>query len=236
MQVRTQFPIKQMSGHDGYPGGLVYMTLYGQQIARQFVIPSNPESDEQEAIRTILTTVSQAFGDLTDAERQTWRVWAQDHPQTFLGTEFTLQEMAAFCKINCIRLIDGEAVKDTAPVADPDWSFSEITAVAWNSGTKLLSITATHNKSVVTDESVLIRLTPALGSAQRFARKSDYRLAAGVDPKSLPSLVASESPVTVDTPVFEWTDGQYLQVQLLPLNIDYAPGSLFSWHGTVAVT
>lgn len=236
MQIRTQFPVKQMSGHDGYDGGLVYMTLYGQQIARQFVIPANPETTEQAAIRTILTTVSQAFGDLTDAERQTWRVWSQDHPQMFLGTEFTLQEMAAFCKINCIRAIDGEAVNDTAPTADPDWSYSAITAVAFNSGTKLLSITATHNKAVIADQSVLIRITAALASAQRFARKSDYRLAKGVNALSIPDLVASESAVTVDTPVFEWTDGQYLQVQLLPLNIDYAPGSEFTWHGTVTVT
>lgn len=236
MHIRTQFPVKDMSGHDGYPGGLVYFRLLGMQVARQYAIPRNPKTTSQLEVRSYMTQAAQAFGDLSDNERSAWLTFAAAHPRSFLGADYTLQEMACYVWINFYRLLDEQSISDVAPTSDPDWSYSEITALAYNSGTTTLSITATHNKGTPGTEFCLCRVSPALNSAQRHARKSDFRLVQGIDPASIPTLVASESAQTFASPVFVWTDTQWMDITLIPINAEYVPGTPFYYHGQVTVT
>ena len=236
MHIRTQFPVKEMAGHDGYPGGLVYFKLLGMQVARQFAIPTNPKTTSQLSVRTYLTQAAQAFGDLDNAERAAWLTFAAAHPRSYLGSDYTMQEMAAYVWVNFYRQLNDQAISDVAPTTDPDWSYSEVTALAYNSGTTTLSITGTHNKAVPGTEFVLARISSALNSAQRHARKSDFRLAQGIDAASIPTLIASESPQTFDAPVFSWTDQQWMDVELVPMNAEYVPGTPFYYHGQVTVT
>lgn len=236
MHIRTQFPVSEMAGWDGYPGGLVYFKLLGMQVARQYAIPTNPKTVNQLLARSFLTIASQAFGALTDDERAAWLTFAAAHPRKYLGATYTMQEMAAYVWINWLRQIAGEALSDVAPATDPDWTVTDITTVAYNSGTTTLTLTITHNKAVITDQYVLSRITPALNSAQRHARESDYRLIEGVTTASIPALCASAADLTYSSPVYSWTDGQYIDILLTPINADFVPGTPFYRHGTVTVT
>ncbi|KKM63413.1 hypothetical protein LCGC14_1511740 [marine sediment metagenome] len=147
-----------------------------------------------------------------------------------------MQEMAAYVWINWLRQLDAQAITDAAPSIDPDWSITDITAVAYVSGTTTLSLTITHNKAVIANQYVLSRISPALNSAQRHARKSDYRLIEGIAATSIPDLVADAADLVFTSPVFAWTDGQYLDIELIPISEEYVPGTPFYRHGTVTVT
>lgn len=236
MHIRTQFPVSEMAGWDGYPGGLVYFKLLGMQVARQYAIPTNPKTANQLLTRSYLTLAAQAFGALSDNERAAWLTFAAAHPRTYLGASYTMQEMAAYVWINWLRQLDAQAITDAAPSIDPDWSITDITAVAYVSGTTTLSLTITHNKAVIANQYVLSRISPALNSAQRHARKSDYRLIEGIAATSIPDLVADAADLVFTSPVFAWTDGQYLDIELIPISEEYVPGTPFYRHGTVTVT
>lgn len=236
MHIRTQFPVSEMAGWDGYPGGLVYFKLLGMQVARQYAIPTNPKTANQLLTRSFLTLASQAFGDLTNDERAAWLTFAAAHPRSYLGATYTMQEMAAYVWINWLRQIDGQAISDAAPTIDPDWTFTDITSVAYVAGSTTLTLTVEHNKSVIANQFVLARISPALNSPQRHARESDYRLIEGVTAGSIPDLVASAADLTFTSPVFAWTDGQYVDILLTPVSEEYVPGTPYYRHGTIAVT
>ena len=236
MHIRTQFPVSDMAGWDGYSGGLVYFKSLGMQVARQYTIPTNPQTANQLLTRSYLALASQAFGLLTDNERAAWGVFAAAHERSYLGATYVMQDMAAYVWINWIRQLAGQAITDVAPTADPDWSFTDITSVDYVSGTTVLSLTVTHNKAVIANQYVLSRITPALASPQRHARLSDYRLTRGVHADSVPALVASTSAIDYTAPVYTWTDGQYVDILLTPISDEFVPGTPFYRHGTIAVT
>lgn len=236
MHVRTQFPVSTLAGWDGYPGGLVYFEMLGMLVARQYAVPYNKNTDEQKLVRGFLTISSQAFSELTDNERAAWATFATNHPRTYLGATYTMQEMAAYVWINFYRQLAGEAISDVAPTTDPDWAVSAIDTVAYNSGTTTLTFNVTHNKAVVANQFLMVRASPALASAQRHARKSDFRLVEGAVVGSMPALPESAAAATFDEPIFSWTDQQWIDIQVVPVNDEYVPGTAYTHHGQVTVT
>lgn len=235
MQIRTTFPVKQIAGHDGYPGGMVYFTIMGLQCARRWVKPDNPQTDQQKAIRNYLTLAAQDFKNISDAQRAAWASWCANHTKTYLGEDFVLQEMAAFVWINTIRQIDGQAIERDAPTKDAGFTASGISNVAFVSSTNTLSFDVTHNGSAGVG-SWLIRITPTLASAQRNPRKSDWRLAAGINTKSIVAVDDSPQSISVVGALYSYENNDYMAIQLVPLSDDYVPGAEFTWKGQISVS
>lgn len=226
---------RQLSGHDGNPGGFVFLSLMGMQCARLHVMPAQPQAADQVLIRSYMTTASQAFGSLTDAERALWETYANLNVYAHLGYNYTLSAIMAYVQVNVYRQIDGQATSDAAPTSLAGFSASLLDTFAYNSGTTVFTVDCTHNGT----DGVgfwAVSLTPALASAQRAARPSDYRLADAVAIGSIVPVTTSPQTITITTPKYTWLNDQYMAVKVIPLGATYNKGTETTAKAQVTVT
>jgi hypothetical protein len=88
---------------------------YGQ-YKRTRAIPVNPSSDRQGIIRAQLGDLSQAWRDLTDAQRAGWENLALSLVRTdALGQQYTLDGQQAYISVNMANLNAGNATVAAAP-------------------------------------------------------------------------------------------------------------------------
>ena len=236
MLINTMFPISKMHGSDGIAEGRVYFQNRGLQVSRRYVIPAYKHTDPQEEMREYFTLGAQAFGALTDEKRATWDDYAAGHKEEIHGVEYQLGAMACYQRINAIRQVDGQTLTDTAPTTDPDWRFSEVNTVAFDSGTSTLTFKVVHNKAVPGTEKVMVKVSPTLESGQRHSRKNERRLASTVLANSIVTLPASGQTLTITTARFVWVNGKYMDIALTPLNAEYSMATEFLSHQTITVS
>jgi len=228
MKVRLAYPVDQLVGKAGGPFGIVFSRWRGLQVARRLVVPANPSTVEQDAIRGMLASAAVAFQSLTLAEKATWNAFATLMRNRILGQEVTRPAISMYCMINVFRQIDGQAITDVAPTAKPDFAITGITAFQHDVVTGDMNVVFTHNAPATADRFVMAKWTAALPSGVVIPRKSDYRLAEGVDAASIIPLAASPQTAIFTTPWAELTVGQFSGVSLTPMNISYVPGVEFS--------
>lgn len=227
--------IEQMSGSDGKIGGFVHMKLLGFPVARRHVLPAQPRTTAQVNIRSYLTAAAQAFGDLTTSERAGWETMANLMPQSHLGFTYTPYAINAYISVNVWRQLDGQAISDTPPSALAGFTGSAIASVAYVTATTVLSFDLTHNGTAAVGFWG-VSITPALASAQRAARPSDYRLAMSTTADAIIPVAATPQTVSLTGPIYTWTDGQYMAIKVVPLSADYVYGTHYTSRQTITVT
>lgn len=95
--------------------GVTYSHNKGGAYVRGRTIPTNPTTTKQASIRTLLSTWSGQWSQLTDAERTGWNDWAQLHPvDDALGVSIFLSGQQAFTGAN-VRL----ALAGATPIVTP---------------------------------------------------------------------------------------------------------------------
>lgn len=101
----------------GSLGGITASRNRGGQYFRQRVVPTNPASTRQNAVRGFMATAVAAWSNtLTAAERQAWKVYADNTPRTnTLGQELILTGQQAYIASNVIRMQHGSATVTAAP-------------------------------------------------------------------------------------------------------------------------
>lgn len=90
---------------------------------RTYVTPTQPETVDQQAIRTILTGLSRRWRDvLSDSQRAAWKAWAVDHPITNrLGVKVVPTSLGAYVGLGSVcAMVNGNDI--TAAVSDPPFS------------------------------------------------------------------------------------------------------------------
>lgn len=106
----------------GRMGGLVYNTWHGINYVKAHTSPNQPGSAAQLAARSRVQQLSQAWKDLSDAERDSWNAYALEHLKPdFTGTprRVTGFNWYVACSVQLLRL--SKALVDTAPEVDaPD--------------------------------------------------------------------------------------------------------------------
>ncbi len=104
-----------VSSMSGSVGGTTASRNRGGQYFRRRAIPTNPSSTAQQSVRAILAAQSQAWSDLTAAQRASWELWASQNPVVnALGNQITLSGHMSFIRINSrLDLLDQPAL--TAP-------------------------------------------------------------------------------------------------------------------------
>jgi len=117
---------------------------YGSYF-RTRVVPVKVDSDYTADVRGRLASLSQAWGALTDAQKESWRTWAATNPVTNrVGMSVYLQPSAAFIKINARILQIGGTQIDVPPVVAPPAGITGLSvtaaaavpavSIAWTSG------------------------------------------------------------------------------------------------------
>ena len=237
MKAKFTFPIEYLVNKTAGALGHVAFNWRGINVLRKYVIPRNPQSTDQVAIRTIMTQGSQGFKTMSAEQKAAWSVYASGKKISVFGKDVQLPEIAIFDRINSWRQIDGQAISLDPPSALCDFSASNIATFAYNSGTKVLSFVVTHNATTVTNKMWEIQITPALPSGVRNPTKSIYRLAKGVTTDSIIPVTASPQTVQITEPVFTYApDGCYMSIRLTPLSPDYDNGTVLEKKSMVAVT
>ena len=99
MAIMTPGPLA--AALSGSVGGTVFSRNRGGSYVRNRAIPVDPNTSFQIAVRAILSNQSQAWADLTDAQRAAWESWALQNPVTnALGNSIRLSGHQAFVQIN----------------------------------------------------------------------------------------------------------------------------------------
>ena len=113
------------------------------QYVRQRAMPTQPRTVSQMAARSRLTTQSAAWRGLTDAQRAAWNGFAQSFTiVNSLGSTINLTGHQAFCKINSVNLLNGDA-QVLVPPSLPAFTACSATSADGTAGTQLLELNGT---------------------------------------------------------------------------------------------
>lgn len=169
----------------GRIGGNVFSHNRGGDYVRLGTSPVNPNSARQQAARTILGDLAQAWETvLTAANRATWNTYAQNHPvENSLGQEIFLTGLNWYVKINA-RLIDAsDAPLVNAPVGGGPGGL----------------LTFAVDVSALTTIDVIY--TAALGAAERMQLWSTLPGSAGASPNFKQARLVGYSAVQAASPI-----------------------------------
>lgn len=152
-------------------GSVASKNRYGNYF-RNKTTPVNPQSSFQQNQRARLSSVSQAWGGLTDAQRQSFATLAQNHPfRDIFGDTMTYDGKAMFSKVNLNLLTAGQAMILSA------LPFVEVPFVAVDSVASTVATGTVISLSVQTAPvgfTVIVEATPPLPATINFV-KNRYR-------------------------------------------------------------
>lgn len=127
----------------GSVGGTVYSRNRGGAYIRNRAIPVDPNSDAQQNVRAILASQSQAFSDLTDAQRAAWENWASQNPViNALGNSILLSGHQAFVQLNSRLDLDDQTVLSAPPIINAPMALDTLVLSA-DIGTGTFDVTFT---------------------------------------------------------------------------------------------
>lgn len=106
-----------MTDARGKLGGQVFTKTRSGATVRQKVTPTNPQTTAQMKARTILTTLSQQWKDLTETDRRSWNSSVESFSRTnVFGDRYNPSGKNLFVSLNAKRLDLGLPVSLKAPV------------------------------------------------------------------------------------------------------------------------
>lgn len=101
----------------GSQGGVTAARNRGGQYLRRRAVPVNPNTIQQQAVRTALTSLVASWQTLTDGERAAWATYAENTPGVdSLGQTLVLTGQQSYIRCNTPRIAAGLAVIDAAPI------------------------------------------------------------------------------------------------------------------------
>jgi len=176
----------------GSIGGTTFTRTKAGSISRQRVKPTNPQTTFQTDQRSILTELSQAWGQvLTQAQRDAWAVFGVNFPSTNkLGQAVILSGIQAFSRIGARLVSVGESYLANAPA---DQNVSELQTLTLTAdigaGDFAAGFTFVGDDS---DDRLVLRLTPGLSPglsniANRL-RQVGALVVASVSPEDIEAL------------------------------------------------
>jgi len=229
-------PFESVAGAVGGSNGVVTYVSGGRQMLRDYVVPTNPQTSYQTAIRGYLALASQAYQQTTDAEREAWATLAANMTRDdALGQGYDISAQMAYMMVNQYRQIAGEAITDTAPAYE----------LAILSGTPSASHDASTSNFYSTEDAdlqtfdgfALISATDALPGLARQARANEYA-AVGIDYSDSIATVTSGALLVLERPDSTVRHilavGERVGVMITPLSSGYVPGTKVA--ATVTVT
>lgn len=110
------------------------------QYRRQRAMPTQPRTASQMAARSRMSSMSASWRGLTDPERAAWNAFAQSFTVVnSLGATINLTGAQTYCKINCVNLLNGDAIATTPP-ALPSFTACSATSADGTAATQLLEL------------------------------------------------------------------------------------------------
>lgn len=116
--MKIKAPLHSMDARGRFGLGLVFSTWRGMATGRAFVVPKNPRSLRQSAIRGFMTSASRAWNDLTEKGRKGFESYAKEMGRkNVFGQALDASGFNEFCALYCLAKDIGETPVETAPLA-----------------------------------------------------------------------------------------------------------------------
>lgn len=209
----------------GKIGGHVMSKSRSGAYMRTKVTGVNPQTSYQLAARNVLTSQSQAWRDLTDAQRLAWDAAVADYAKTdIFGDLRNPTGKNLFTRLNVNILAQGGTPISAPPALAPvgDITIGAITC------TDTPTFTVAHT-SVTAPDAVQVWVTAPVSAGKRFL-KNRYRL--------LDTLTSFASPINIQAAYTArfgaQTAGLRVGVKLVPVSADGVTG--IASEGTVIVS
>jgi len=216
-------PLKEISGKQADPvtsEGLVYMPAAGRTLARQMVVPANPNTSRQQAIRTIQTLTSAAMKLVTESEREAWGTLATNFTRTGrLGQSYTLNWSQCYAMVNNYRLMNGQAITDTAPALSVPATPDSIAALQATDTEVSFDLSYTTGAAFY-----LIEVSRPLLSLSRQARDNEFVTPSADFADSIITATTSPQSIAIDYSGLPDLSGQRIGWRITPLSASYIPG------------
>lgn len=200
----------------GSIGGQVHSkNRYGQYI-RAKVVPVNPRSSAQSAVRNIMAAVSAAWSaSVSAAQRTAWETYAAAITMTnALGESITLTGFNHYIRSNVARLNIGQTRKDVAPTTLSLPPTDNVFAITASSAAQSISVSFGANQEWVSENSAAMVIHQALPQlASRAFFNGHFRKIGTIDGSS-GSPLTSPQTVAVDFPIAE-DQRQWVRARIL---------------------
>ena len=159
----------------GKLNGGVFSKSAAGNVLRTKVTPVNPASTAQQAVRSGLTALAQAWRGLTVAQRAGFKALAtQVSTSNIFGDNVTFSGMAMYSRINRHRQAITQTLLTDAP-ALPTLSAVTSLSVTATAGTPTLSVV--YAPTVPTGHSMIVRATPQMSAGRSFVKGKFVQLA-----------------------------------------------------------
>jgi len=116
--MKVRWSMVGMTDGRGSTGGQTATKTLGGAAVRKRSIPTNRRTVKQMAARNRLGTNTQAWGGLTEPERQTWIAGAPNFPQVKNGETIPLRGNTLYTKFNNNLLYAGQSVISECPLPE----------------------------------------------------------------------------------------------------------------------
>lgn len=226
-------PYETYRGRDAVLGGGVVYPIGGRNFRRAFVVPTNPNTPQQQAARNAATLASQGFSLLTDAQRATWDALADEIFRTDPnGQSYRPGSKGVYVGVNSVRILDGQAQVTTAPAFANQAAPSDITSVTDVTGD--IEVEFEHSNA---DGFFMFQFTRPLPGLQRQPRAGDYFMPTITAADSIIARAASPQlqSFTAASLRFAWANGDRIGVRITSFSAGYIKGQSISRTMTIAV-
>lgn len=212
--------------------GIVAYKSLGRQFSRNYVVPANPDTTAQSAVRTAFAAASVAYSSLSQAEVAAWTAFAATMPVRIdsLGRTYPWTARAIYQAVNSYRSLNTVGTGDTVPADYVSFNLAKGTSVV-AAGNLTIQIIVPGAATATTNEFGLVRITPPLSGTALVARRTDLRLPTATPSDAFIDTSAGGTVNAVFTTAsilaqmgFTPTIGQRIGIQLLPLRTEYVPG------------
>jgi hypothetical protein len=206
----------------GSIGGLTASHNRGGYYFRARVVPTNPGSSYQTAVRAIMADLAVRWTSLlSDAERAAWDIYADLVPiPDTLGEPRNVGGLGMYVRTNVPRIQAGLARIDAAPTHYSLASIQNVTVGTFAVATQDFQVTFNNSDKWATESGgALFILASRPANAARNYFKGPYRYADKVEGDD---VTPPTSPATVSAP-FAFAVGQVVHVQI---RAQYADGRL----------
>lgn len=221
-------PFSQFHGKTTLPGtntGLVtFRSARGNHISRQYKIPANPKSAQQQMIRGHFAATAAAYKLCTAAEAAAWIALGHLLTKTnMVDTDYTMSGIAAYQLVNVYRLLHGQAVTDAAPdIATMPVPVTGITSCVYTVGTTSL-VTIANCTGMANGCLVLMRLSPSMARESRLARENELRLGSTTETTCFGVVATNSVTITTTISTVLIAATEFIGLSLMPMSATYMP-------------
>jgi len=190
-----------MTSASGSTGGITASRNRGGMYFRGRSVPTNPNTNRQQAVRAAMATLATTWGLLTQAQRDAWNAYgAATEVLGPLGDPVPLTGQQAFIRGNVPRLQAGDALVSAGPATPGLPTLSTLGAITISVASGLsIAYTNTDSWAGTVGGHLYAYLSPTRSAGVQFS-PGRYRLAGSEDGASEPPT----SPLVVATANLPW--------------------------------